>query len=573
MSFPFSATTTMIMASSAATALQVVAGIGQAINKLHKLWCMVKDVPHEIIDLMNQIDCLYPTLIELEYDLSPENTHTIPPNAFLLRRTITYCRKALYDLDSLTQELSGAVYSTRYRKKLACLKVILKKELLQSLKKRLDCAVKVLILVQQTYLIALTRAQPDLIIRKWAQFAEQNAATNQRPNSNLESNIKSLSPVKDQQGLHHGGCSSQSTIFWQKLFGFIKFRNSHKGYRVSVDIPSWLSNISWELHGSWTMGSWTYTLQSYTRRPWESQVFQIAQYGSSLELKRMFADGIASPYDKDTNGATLIHMAARGYNVDTFQFLTSLPLTSLETDDSGLYPLVETLQYEENSTRVEEFIRALVSNNELLSEYVFASNIDEKLIRKYLGWHSREVSSESLEARITKTIRGLWSSNWWFKSILGLSLNDEMCNLRRPSPALSTIATAMPSITTSIGTSCPHTRQQCVTCSESWSSWLSYAKETIYQPASTHASRKFWGCCSYDKSKCSSSLLRIVMVLLFKNSEPKTKKWWEDHFLGGVRGWLGSLQQEGVDLVEFGESQLAMFRENEFSHDVTSVLS
>lgn len=135
---------------------QVVAGVSQVMVKLNQQWSMVKDIPADIIDLMNQIECFYPTLVETESIVGKE-TSPSPHQEFILKRAATYCRKALDDLDGATQELSSAVSTARNKQKLVYLKVILKKQQLQKLERRLECAVKTLTLVQQTYLLYVFR--------------------------------------------------------------------------------------------------------------------------------------------------------------------------------------------------------------------------------------------------------------------------------------------------------------------------------------------------------------------------------------------------------------------------------
>jgi hypothetical protein len=117
-----------VVASGIAVA-QIAGQASGAVLKLKQLWDEVQNVPATISDLMEQIGCLDPTLWEAEQhfhhqDISP--LHWENPTG---RRSAEYCRKALQKLSAITNELSTMVTSEkRIRRKIGCVKVVLKKE-------------------------------------------------------------------------------------------------------------------------------------------------------------------------------------------------------------------------------------------------------------------------------------------------------------------------------------------------------------------------------------------------------------------------------------------------------------
>lgn len=138
--------------SGAIAIAQVVASISQVMVNLNHQWMMVKDIPADIIDLKNQIECHYPTLIGVESILGKEALPN-PHHELILKRAVTNCHKALDDLNGVAQKLGNAISKARNKQTLVYLKVLLRKPLLQKLEGRLECAVRILTLAQQTYLL------------------------------------------------------------------------------------------------------------------------------------------------------------------------------------------------------------------------------------------------------------------------------------------------------------------------------------------------------------------------------------------------------------------------------------
>ncbi|KAI1172181.1 hypothetical protein F4777DRAFT_601819 [Nemania sp. FL0916] len=217
--------------SGAITIAQVAMSIGKVVIRLNRQWSMVKDIPADILDLMRQIECLYPTFVETETifskDISASASHQL-----MLQRAVIYCHQALDHLNDLAKELDTAISTVKNRRTLLRLKILLKKDLLERLERRLERAVRTLTLI-------------------------------------------------------------------------------HAGYTVTIRLPEWLCKISWELRCSKAMGAWTYVLHSYNIRPHDSEVFEIAKFGSSSNLVSLFTDGLASPYDVSDDGSTLIHVSSR----------------------------------------------------------------------------------------------------------------------------------------------------------------------------------------------------------------------------------------------------------------------
>jgi len=76
-------------------------------------------------------------------------------------------------------------------------------------------------------------------------------------------------------------------------------------------------------------GGWKCSLRGYSRRPFDSPVFEAAIFGDAETLQAMFQAGEASPYDCDEFGTSLLMVSDSIFllskcilmGIDVFSFL------------------------------------------------------------------------------------------------------------------------------------------------------------------------------------------------------------------------------------------------------------
>ncbi|OTB17386.1 hypothetical protein K445DRAFT_276313 [Daldinia sp. EC12] len=142
------------IAASGIAVAQIAIQVGGAVVKLKQLWDEVKNVPDGIADLMDQIDCLDPILWEAENGFSRGDSPSMLWDDLASKPMTVYCRKALQTLTRVVDELNHQITNAkRGRRKITAIKVLLKKDSIQKLQKRLENAVQMLILAQQSYLV------------------------------------------------------------------------------------------------------------------------------------------------------------------------------------------------------------------------------------------------------------------------------------------------------------------------------------------------------------------------------------------------------------------------------------
>ncbi|TGJ81266.1 hypothetical protein E0Z10_g7499 [Xylaria hypoxylon] len=324
------------VAASGIAVAQVAAQVGKSIIKLKQLWDDLKDVPSTIRDLLDQIECLDPALWEAETTFSQSSLPPMFWDNSLASRSTAYCRKALSSLTEIVDELALQINRPgKLRSKVASAKVVLKKELLKSLEHRLQNAVRMLTLAQQSYLVALTRIQPDIIIQRFneittpliTQTLQNNVQLERRGSFNtrhqqLPSKVMELTDYDEPQ----------NRLLRSRRFP--KSRDIVSGYRFRL--PAWLSRTTWELQSSRSYGNWKLNLRCYSVVSEDSRVFEIARYGTPSDLQMLCARGLASPWDRDDfSHKTLLH----SLNGPMVTYLLDIGLNPLEVNNYDLTPI------------------------------------------------------------------------------------------------------------------------------------------------------------------------------------------------------------------------------------------
>lgn len=88
---------------------------------------------------------------------------------------------------------------------------------------------------------------------------------------------------------------------------FVVADKSHTEYQLRLKLPTWLLGKAWELHVSAACSGWKTHLKQYAVVPKSSPVFERAVCGNIDGLKKLFSQGVATPYTMDEKGNTLIH--------------------------------------------------------------------------------------------------------------------------------------------------------------------------------------------------------------------------------------------------------------------------
>lgn len=139
---------------------EVALRVGGTLFKLRELWQEVQKVPDTIQELLQEIEAYGPLLdgVETGFDLSDTleigNRPLATFNTAHGRAAAALCREPLQRLQQLVEDLHKEVSSARrLNRSYSKVKVILRKNDLRRFQERLEKAVRLLNMAQQSYLV------------------------------------------------------------------------------------------------------------------------------------------------------------------------------------------------------------------------------------------------------------------------------------------------------------------------------------------------------------------------------------------------------------------------------------
>ncbi|KAI1324891.1 hypothetical protein F5Y16DRAFT_402018 [Xylariaceae sp. FL0255] len=416
----------------AAEVVSIVSQVGESILKLKRLWDQLKDVPASIVDLRHQIDCLNPILWEIANQPKLPSTYWSNQNN---SRTIGYCREALNSLNAVFEYLEFRLNSCpgKLSRLMTSAKILNKRDRLQQIERYLHNAVRMLSLAQQSYIISMLKAQPDIIYHRLIESTSL-MVVNQPQILQRDNRIPRAwqeSPRRYEDGQQsHGQTHQHEKIIEPPSYPKRQAPTS----RLVLKLPSWLCHKTWELQFAHSSGNWQANLIYYRVRDPSSEVFDIARRGTVRDLDMLFAKGQASPYDRDIHGRTLSHYAFAGYNKSTIEHLSLvLKLNPYEQDVFGL----AASRYCAISSTDQSFLKewfSMAQHDDILEstrEFWFDQRKRREAFRLFLM--RTEQSYESFHSVLCSEddMSQLWSKSWQTQIIENYNLNTEADFIKR----------------------------------------------------------------------------------------------------------------------------------------------
>ncbi|KAJ3548018.1 hypothetical protein NM208_g1209 [Fusarium decemcellulare] len=322
--------------SSVITIVEVAGKLGASTIKLKRLWDEVHDVPASIRRCIEELELLAPAIEEM--DLEFQRTRDMVQHDSAARRSVEYSRKAMQTLEILIRDMEGQIASTRKSKKLlAQLKVRLKRDVIEEHQHRLQSALRLVNLSQQTYLIALTRAQPSIIMSELQAMRETELADAPRASlsekecdsSELEGKqVLAAETSQYTQALTNSGCDrgwwpTVKGIPWKPTGLLGRFTHqvveptcqeqtdldlelTVRVRQIRLQLPYWMTQTAWDLQAYRAYDGWKFHFNSWSARPDNSEIFALVREGNVALVLKAIANNQASLYDRTPSGETLM---------------------------------------------------------------------------------------------------------------------------------------------------------------------------------------------------------------------------------------------------------------------------
>ncbi|KAK0640821.1 hypothetical protein B0T16DRAFT_460964 [Cercophora newfieldiana] len=319
---------------------QAVATLGRAISAVKRLCGEVNEIPDKIAHLLEELEILDPIVADVENGLTaPDAVLAGAWNDAAARRAVASCQLAASALENLASSLQARISAVSgARRKVASLRAVLKKEELALLERRLESAIRVLMVAQNCQLTSLVKSQPELIAQRLEATVLVLPAeeTKRLPVADIESDERGPASNERVVGFESGvkpwAVPSLPAENWPRpqKTGQVAFRGSAGGFQLRVVSPAvgWAVRRSWELLVSRSYLGWKFNIQPFIHSPDKSLLISLAKQDAVDDLSYLVESGQANlRHDPDLLNDVL-WAAYYTRSVSTAQWLIWLVLSS-----------------------------------------------------------------------------------------------------------------------------------------------------------------------------------------------------------------------------------------------------
>ncbi|KAK1500445.1 hypothetical protein CABS01_10169 [Colletotrichum abscissum] len=296
---------------SAFTVVEIAGKLGSSIIKLKKLWNEVQDVPREINQLIEQVDILNAILTEMDVELSQAGTPSIGTSDASLR----CCQQVANELEILATDLQQQILTAKKsRRSITKLRVTLKKDLIQSCQQKLQFALQMALLSQNTRIFASITNRTESIT-SGVKTPETTAFTVKAYSSRQvrlidEPNFESVASVRKASRMEslHNAQSSFFGGFTSRTVPHSKYHDVQV-YQARLQPPWWVSARLWDIQTYRAHAGWKFCLRAWTVRPYSgTSIFKHIEDDYWTLALREIEEHRASLFDRDEGGWTLLHV-------------------------------------------------------------------------------------------------------------------------------------------------------------------------------------------------------------------------------------------------------------------------
>ncbi|KAN0091826.1 hypothetical protein V8E51_017673 [Hyaloscypha variabilis] len=301
--------------------------VGDSIMRLKSFWDSVKDAPEDIKHLIEEIETLSSVLSDFETTATDQPEPEIGNEA--RSKCIQFCRNAVGILDDVVKNIEVEV---KKRRRVGSVKAVLKKAEIAKLRERLMTAQSILILSNNSYLVAVQRRNQQMH-HDWAKSHQQQLHQLGVIVTQSTETIKSCSSsYKRDQGLILANESTSdasqsealpSNALQQTPRTLHGNSNKISNFKVRLHTPKWLFGFSRaiEVYEARANGAWNFNVQIYNVVPDSAPVFKMIENDDIEGVQTLFRTRQASPFDRTVSGWTLLDEAAYHQHLRICQLL------------------------------------------------------------------------------------------------------------------------------------------------------------------------------------------------------------------------------------------------------------
>ncbi|KAK2025417.1 hypothetical protein LX32DRAFT_642776 [Colletotrichum zoysiae] len=329
---------------TALTVAEMAGKFGGSIVKLKKLWDEVQDVPNEIARLVRQLELLRPVLAEMESGFT-QQTHKACHNS-AANLSMEYCQQAVAELDALAEDLRSRIDAAkRSRRNITKLKVTFKKEQIRGYQEKIQFALQLLSLSQQTYTISLVKSRFLTFPEPASRADAIQTITPQHPVQPESASENTLTKRTMPRRTRHELTTPAMPLWRSSFFGGFVYRTvsdpdhtDTEVHQARVQLPRWISETFWDFQAYRAYTGWNFSLKPWTVRPSSDPIFQYVSEGSLDDVLMALESNEASLQDINEQGQTLLHKAIFHGHHDITKRLVDMGLSLGIVDYRNLTP-------------------------------------------------------------------------------------------------------------------------------------------------------------------------------------------------------------------------------------------
>ncbi|KAF7544124.1 hypothetical protein G7Z17_g10200 [Cylindrodendrum hubeiense] len=257
--------------------VQISTDIAKCVVKAHQLWQQIKDLPHEIQEMLADLEVFGAMFEDIQEQLEADATSLSRDDA-PIKRSLKLARDAYVGLNDLVMDMSTTISTKRgLKKKAAMIRITVKKDKLDQ--------------YQQS-----------------RGTAKLTAKTHEGAGAQTGSYMNNKALISGSQK----SAAARRAHAPSKLGRFaLAYTKGTGAWQACIQWPSWLSGSIYEIESNPGFGGWMYNFRTYNIVPTNSEIILRIENGDKDGALELFNSGKASPFDKDEGGASLLSASSR----------------------------------------------------------------------------------------------------------------------------------------------------------------------------------------------------------------------------------------------------------------------
>jgi N-terminal domain on NACHT_NTPase and P-loop NTPases len=285
--------------------------IFESIQKLHQLYTSIRDAPKEIHDLLNELDLLADVLRDFTTAAnSPLQPLSAPSST--QRRAANHCTTVLNILHDITKEFDAKIKVSASNKIMqwASIRVALRRKKLAELRSHIESAKLTLLLTVQSHLSAL--------VSRGLIHPGTFQGVSVKENDDAKTVVCGTeNPERISSGITKRSCRASRRMRRIKTYNIgvgtlslittqsqpdDKQTTSESEWRIGL--TPWFLSTAISIITQRSLGKVKRTLETCCLVPPDAEIFSVCAMGDNAAIRRLIADGKASPFDVTFEGVT-----------------------------------------------------------------------------------------------------------------------------------------------------------------------------------------------------------------------------------------------------------------------------